>query len=201
ASDSVLTEQGGEVYQSVLVSIRAPLQIGWASMGFRIDDALAQQLKSITGDDVSFAVVSDHDVRVAASTLPRDRQIRLAARLSSGPIADHAMPDYFLQSEMLSARGMPVLAVLLRPLNGAMAVFDALFRSMLMLGALSGVIAVATAAFLSGSLTRPLVVLAGAAKRIRDGDYSTRFSIESKDEIGDLARTVDSMQTEIAQRE
>jgi len=74
-------------------------------------------------------------------------------------------------------------------------------RSMLMLGALSAAIAIGTAAFLSGSLTKPLVLLAGAAKRIRDGDYSTRFAIDSKDEIGDLARTVDSMQTEIAQRE
>jgi len=201
ASDSVLTEQDGEVYQSVLVSMRAPLQIGWASMGFRIDDALAQQLKGITGDDVSFAVVSDRGVRVAASTLPREQQDQLATHLAGGPIAGDAMTDYFLQSELLSARGMPVLAVLLRPRHEAMAVFDALLNSMLMLGALSAAIAIGTAAFLSGSLTKPLVLLAGAAKRIRDGDYSTRFSIDSKDEIGDLARTVDSMQTEIAQRE
>ena len=200
-SDSVLTEQGGEVYQSVLVSMRAPLQIGWASMGFRIDDALAQQLKGVTGDDVSFAVVRDHTVSVAASTLPRERRDELASHLSGGPIADDAMADYFLQSELVSARGMPVLAVLLRPRQEAMAVFDALLRSMLMLGALSAAIAIGTAAFLSGSLTKPLVLLAGAAKRIRDGDYSTRFAIDSKDEIGDLARTVDSMQTEIAQRE
>src|SRR5262249_19903617 len=101
ASDSVLTEQGGEVYQSVLVAMRAPLQIGWASMGFRIDDGLARQLKGVTGDDISFAVVRDRGVRVAASTLPQDQQDQLAAHLSGGSISDEALADYFLQSELL----------------------------------------------------------------------------------------------------
>ena len=199
--DALLTEQGGEVYQSVLVSMRAPLQIGWASVGFRIDDALAAQLKGVTGDDVSFVVVRGGGVRVAASTLPRPERDQLVGHLSSGPIVDDAMPGYFLQSELLSASGMPVLAVLARPRHEAMAVFYALAQSMLVLGALSAAIAIGAAAILSGSLTKPLVELVSAARRIRDGDYSTRVVVESKDEIGDLARTVDSMQTEIAQRE
>jgi diguanylate cyclase (GGDEF)-like protein len=199
--DALLTEQNGEVYQSVLVSMRAPLQIGWASMGFRIDDALATQLKGITGDDVSFVVVRDGGIRVAASTLPGTERDQLVGHLSSGPVAQDAMPGYFLQSEMLSASGMPVLAVLARPRSEAMAVFYALAKSMLVLGALSAAIAIATAVVLSGSLTEPLVALVSAARRIRDGDYSTPIVIETKDEIGDLARTVDSMQTEIAQRE
>ena len=70
-----------------------------------------------------------------------------------------------------------------------------------MLGALSAAIAIGTAVVLSGTLTEPLVALVSAARRIRDGDYSTPIAVESTDEIGDLARTVDSMQTEIAQRE
>jgi diguanylate cyclase (GGDEF)-like protein len=200
-ADALLTEQNGEVYQSVLVSMRAPLQIGWASMGFRIDDALATQLKAVTGDDVSFVVVRDGGIRVAASTLAGTQRDQLVGHLSSGPIAQDAMPGYFLQSEMLSASGMPVLAVLARPRSEAMAVFHALAQSMLVLGALSAAIAIATAVVLSGSLTEPLVALVSAARRIRDGDYSTPIIVESKDEIGDLARTVDSMQTEIAQRE
>ena len=199
--DALLTEQGGEVYQSVLVSMRAPLQIGWASMGFRIDDALATQLKGVTGDDVSFVVVRDGAVHVVASTLPDVERVQLVERMSSAPIADDAMPGYFIQSELLSAGGMPVMAVLARPRAEAMAVFFALAKSMLVLGALSAAIAIAAAAILSGSLTKPLVALVSAAKRIRDGDYSTRIVVDSKDEIGDLARTVDSMQSEIAQRE
>ncbi len=201
AGGALLTEQGGEIYQSVLVSMRAPLQIGWAGMGFRIDDALATQLKGITGDDVSFVVMSNGNSRVAASTLPRAEREQLVGHLMTGPIGDDAMPGYVLQSELLSASGMPVLAVLLRPRSEAMAVFNALAKSMLILGALSAAIAIGTAVVLSGTLTKPLVALVSAARRIRDGDYSTPIAVESTDEIGDLARTVDSMQTEIAQRE
>ena len=70
---------------------------------------------------------------------------QLVGHLTSGPIGDDAMPGYVLQSELLSASGMPVLAVLLRPRTEAMAVFNALAKSMLVLGALSAAIAIGTA--------------------------------------------------------
>jgi len=201
SNDALLSEQGGEAYQSVLVSMRAPLQIGWASMGFRIDDALAAQLKGITGDDISFVVLRDSGARVAASTLSAREREQLGRHLASDPVGDQVMDGYYLKSELLSAGGIPVVAILARPRSEALAVFDALARSMLLLGALSAAITIAAAVLLSGSLTKPLVTLVGATRRIRDGDYSTQIGVDSRDEIGDLARTVDSMQTEIAQRE
>jgi diguanylate cyclase len=203
----IVVADSGRVYQSVVVSLRAPLQIGLASMGFVIDDSLAMQLKSLTGDDVSFVVVRDGATTVAASTLDPQHRQRLPADLASAMGSGAAMPEYFIRSEPLSpdagaATDSPaVFAVLLRSRHDAMAAFDALLRSMLVLAALSAVIAIATAAALSGTLTRPLVALVTAARRIRDGDYSIRIGATTNDEIGDLARTVDSMQTEIAQRE
>jgi diguanylate cyclase (GGDEF)-like protein len=207
--ERVVVADSGDVYQSVLVPLRAPLQIGTASMGFIIDDALAMQLKSLTGDDVSFAVVRNGATTVAASTLDPLHREQLTTDLAGGIASAAAMPEYFIRSELLSsgsptnasATDAPVYAVLLRSRHDAMGVFDALARSMLLLAALSAAIAMATAALLAGSLTRPLVALVTAARRIRDGDYSTRIGVGGSDEIGDLARTVDSMQTEIAQRE
>lgn len=210
--ERVVVADSGDVYQSVLVPLRAPLQIGTASMGFIIDDALAMQLKSLTGDDVSFAVVRNGATTVAASTLDPLHREQLTTDLAGGIASNAAMPEYFMRAELLSVGGTdnalnaaasdaPVYAVLLRSRHEAMGVFEALAQSMLLLAALSAAIAIATAALLAGSLTRPLVALVTAARRIRDGDYSTRISVGGSDEIGDLARTVDSMQTEIAQRE
>jgi diguanylate cyclase (GGDEF)-like protein len=208
-NERVVVADSGDIYQSVLVPLRAPLQIGTASMGFIIDDALAMQLKSVTGDDVSFAVVRNGATTVAASTLDPLHREQLTTDLAGGVASNAAMPEYFIRAELLSndsaldaaPTDAPVYAILLRSRHEAMSVFEALAQSMLLLAALSAAIAIATAALLAGSLTRPLVALVTAARRIRDGDYSTRISVGGNDEIGDLARTVDSMQTEIAQRE
>jgi signal transduction histidine kinase len=51
--------------------------LGTLSAGFLLDDALAQQLKKITGSDIAFGMSG----QILAGTLPRDRSEALAGRL------------------------------------------------------------------------------------------------------------------------
>ncbi|CAG7617908.1 Sensor histidine kinase RcsC [Paenibacillus solanacearum] len=55
------------------------------------------------------------------------------------------------------------------------------------------VFSVATASYLSWSISRPLRQIDRAANRIGMGDYGGRIDIPSKDEIGDLAATINQM--------
>jgi len=57
--------------------------LGTLSAGFLLDDALAAQLKTITGSDVAFGM----DGQILASTLPRDQHAVLAGRLRSTGIS------------------------------------------------------------------------------------------------------------------
>ena len=53
--------------------------LGTLTAGFLLDDALAQQLKKITGSDIAFGMSG----QILASTLPRDRHEALAGRLGT----------------------------------------------------------------------------------------------------------------------
>ncbi|MGE4506149.1 MAG: HAMP domain-containing protein, partial [Desulfovibrionaceae bacterium] len=53
--------------------------------------------------------------------------------------------------------------------------------------------ALAAALVLSGMITRRISTLAGAFRRVAQGDFSVRVSPRGKDEIGDLARTFNDM--------
>jgi signal transduction histidine kinase len=53
--------------------------LGTLSAGFLLDDALAEQLKKITGSDIAFGMSG----QILAGTLPRERSEALAARLQS----------------------------------------------------------------------------------------------------------------------
>ncbi len=54
-------------------------------------------------------------------------------------------------------------------------------------------IAVTATGYVLRSITKPVQELSGAAKRIADGDFSTRVEVVTKDEIGMLAQNVNEM--------
>ncbi|MHB9154506.1 MAG: ATP-binding protein [Endomicrobiales bacterium] len=53
------------------------------------------------------------------------------------------------------------------------------------------------ALFIARSLTRPLVKLTAAAKRVAEKDFSTRVYVNTRDELRDLAETFNEMTTEL----
>ena len=55
------------------------------------------------------------------------------------------------------------------------------------------VIAVIATGYVVSSITKPVRALSSAAKKIADGDFSTRVEVATKDEIGTLAENVNEM--------
>jgi signal transduction histidine kinase len=71
-------------------------------------------------------------------------------------------------------------------------------RRILVLGLLIGAGFLLTAAWLAGTLTRPIQALADGAERLGQRDFSTRLPVESRDEIGQLAASFNRMADELA---
>ena len=63
--------------------------LGTLSAGFLLDDALAAQLKRITGSDLAFGM----DGQILASTLPRDTHALLARHLRTAGVSRIALGD------------------------------------------------------------------------------------------------------------
>jgi sigma-B regulation protein RsbU (phosphoserine phosphatase) len=70
----------------------------------------------------------------------------------------------------------------------------ALNRSVLILGVIGALLLVAVIVFIAGSITRPLRMLAGATAEISGGNLDNPLPpVASRDEVGDLARSFESM--------
>ena len=75
-------------------------------------------------------------------------------------------------------------------LNDQVATFLAVFGIMVVVIV---IIAVIATGYVVRSITKPVRALSGAAKKIADGDFSTRVKVATKDEIGTLAENVNEM--------
>ncbi len=197
----------GQAWQLVGVPVRAPERIGWLVMGFAIDDALARELTTLTGREIAFVTSDATPPRVLASTLPAPRHAALVAALErpapeEGPrelrLGD---ADHLGRSHPLDGAASVVQAVLMESLSAALAPYHELALELAVLFFVTLVLACLGAVFLARGITRPVARLARAARRIGEGDYAVRIDIESDDEVGHLARALDTMQGEIAERE
>jgi signal transduction histidine kinase len=77
----------------------------------------------------------------------------------------------------------------------------ALNRTLLLAALISAGVALLVAFFLSSRILRPVAALTGAVRRMERGDLSQRVDVSSKDEIGELARSFNSMADSLTRAE
>jgi len=197
----------GQAWQLVGVPVRTPDHIGWLVMGFAVDDALAREMTALTGREIAFVTSDRTPPRVLASTLPAQRHAALVDALA-GPAPEEGArelrlgdADHLSRTHALDGAVSVVEAVLMESLSAALAPYHRLALELSALFLVTLVLACIGAVFLARGITRPVARLARAARRIGEGDYAVRIDIESDDEVGHLARALDTMQGEIAERE
>ncbi|MCA8966649.1 MAG: diguanylate cyclase, partial [Planctomycetes bacterium] len=196
---------GGRAYQLVAVPVKAPQRIAWLVMGFHVDDALARRFRDLTGREISF--VSGGEVpAVVGSTLPPAARGDLPATLVTAPVdGTRALyldgDDWLTRVRPLDARDGAVIAVLQESLSRALAPYHELSLRLALLFVVALGAASAAGIAVTRGITRPLRSLMNAAARIGEGHYGTPIAVEADDEVGRLAATLDSMQSEIGERE
>jgi diguanylate cyclase (GGDEF)-like protein len=193
-------------FQLIAVPVKAPVTIGWIVMYFPLDGMLAQDLRQLTGLDVSFAGEHGGHWTIFATTLPPAVADALGARLPGyrDALATRAlqMPDGQHQLRLVQLDDADhFVAVLQRPFASAMASFRTLRATLEVLGFLSLAISIAGSVVIALSVTRPIERLLAAVKRIRRGDYSQAVEMSRNDEIGALANGLEHMRAGIADRE
>lgn len=205
----------GRLYQLVAVPVKAPLPIGWVTMGFVIDDALATQMRSITSLDVSFvddpkSGLASAARQVLASSLPpgsrRALQNALGASGSAHLIIGSSIAtlpdgDYAMRQFPLPSGNDAVTVVLQRSLNDVMAPYRKLQSTLLFITLIGLGISVAGSFFTARSVTRPIAALTRFARQIGRGEVTDPLDITRQDEISELAVAFNQMRDGIAERE
>lgn len=202
----------GRAFQLVATPVLAPLPIGWVVMGFAIDDAVANDLRQLTELEVTFALdrprAGGKDWRILASTLTPAAQADLLARM---PARSDAVSRLVMNIAGVDHQALVIplddnddariVAVLHRSLEEALAVFERLRFTLIVLALLSLAMSIAGSVAVARGITRPLETLASAAARIEQGDYAAPVDVQRADEIGVLASTLNHMRGSIADRE
>jgi diguanylate cyclase (GGDEF)-like protein len=208
AANASMEVLDGRAFQLVSVPVLAPLPIGWVVMGFAVDDVLASDLRKLTELEVSFTLDATAGRRVLASTLDgRDQQ----SLLSHMPARSNAVSHLVMSIGGVDHQALVIplddndnariVAVLHRSLEDALATFERLRNTLIVLAALSLVLSIIGSVAVARNITRPLETLASAAARIEQGDYTAPVNLKRCDEIGVLASSLNHMRSGIADRE
>ncbi len=200
----------GELNQLVIVPVLAPEPIAWVALAFRIDDALARELRQLTGLEVSFvSLAPGGEWRMHASTLNDVLRGKLPAALAKSQGAASTVREVDVGGEEFETRlavlstqeKLPVVAVLQKPLAEGLAPFRRISTTFFWLTCAGLALLVAGSLVIARSITRPVQRLAEAAARVQQGDYTRHVDIEHKDEIGQLAVSFNHMLDGIVSRE
>ena len=196
---------------TVPVTLERPRReiLGTFSTGFLLDDALAAQLKRITGSDVAFGM----DGQILASTLPRGDYPALARRLRTGGIS--RLPIGGEEYEALrrplapggdrdGAESSGPVALILRSRTEQLQSLQAIQTGL----ALTAVLAVVLATLLSFAVARtiaqPLAAITDVMREVAaTGDLTRKIALRHDNRWGDddarlLATTFNTLTDSIA---
>ncbi|GJM14063.1 MAG: hypothetical protein DHS20C12_24660 [Pseudohongiella sp.] len=207
----------GLPFQMIALPLYLPRQVAWIIGGFALDQAFVERVKETTLSEVSIVKLEQggaaalNDLEVIVSTLAEGDQLALAeqvqlaqAQLGSLQRIAAESQDYASLLRRLygeAADDVQIFAVIQRSYDENIenvVQFRALLIQFYLLVLVLSLLAVL---FLARSVTTPLSKLVGVVKKIEEGDYARSVSVESRDEIGELADSVNSMASGLAEKE
>jgi signal transduction histidine kinase len=182
---------------------RDTLRLGQAGVGTPVR---AQAIKKNLGTKSEVALLVGDSL--VDTTLPDSvrrllsrGELRMMVSAGGGPRQVNAEQPYMAAPVVMPAGGLPLTAILLRPIAQELEVATAIKRSLFVIGFAALVLALVLAAVISRIVARPTQALAEASARMARGDFAAPLPRAGTDEIGQLARAFGEMRRAIADRE
>jgi diguanylate cyclase (GGDEF)-like protein len=212
AQHARLTLIDGRVYQLVAVPVKAPRTVGWVLMGAELDRSVLQQLAAITALR-GVVWFNGPPARLLLSTFPPAGEGLAAPNQAAGPCgrALHA-PDgrwrsceFVLDTGLSDGRAAPPLRlVLAHSVDEALAPFERLQRTLLLLTGVGILVFAVGSAVTARRLSRPIRGLRRAAERLSRADYDTPVRVPDGRVVGEelvqLAQAFESTRQAVQQR-
>src|SRR5438105_6640547 len=195
------------VYWTVAVPVQAPVPIAFIVACIPVDDALLDRLVQLSAVPQSLAVATQVGGawRVVAHTSGYSpRQIAWPRVLTeSDPVlvSDESDNHVDMFARLATAQASaPVLALFDYPLDRTLDTYRAALKPMLVL-LIALMVALAATVLVARDMSRPLELLAAAARRIAKGDYAPIPQFPRQDEVSELAVALNGMTEAVHLRE
>jgi serine/threonine-protein kinase len=203
--------QGDRLYHAVSVPmVTGPDLKGVLIAGYEINEALASDIRKLTHSEIAYLIPGAGQPQLSVSSLgPKEPALRQALA-RPGAAGGKAPSELELGGERYVGIQVPLQAatgetagfvMALRSMAEETASFRR-FRQSLLLVSL-GVMALALVlAYVGASrITGPVRHLAGLVERARNGSYAGAVSVDTRDEIGVLARTFNRLLADLREKE
>ncbi len=201
-----------EPFQIIALPLYLPRQVAWIIGGFAMDEDFVNLVKETIVSEVSILRIQDGSPsEIIASTLNSERQQSLLEQLQVGEsVTDNLQRIDFDGEEFTTllrslftdaGQQFQIVAAIQRSYdenNENVVQFQNLLAQFYVFVLFVSLIAVL---FLARSITNPISSLALAVKRIEAGDYDMQAEVKSRDELGELAESVNSMAAGLAEKE
>jgi adenylate cyclase len=200
---------GKELYAMAITPLLAPDPIAWLCPGFHIDDQFAREIKAYSdleitffdqshpGDGVLLATTFDRRERDVLMSILRDRAV-VPQQIVNLRLGQESYVSYFFP--LLTETGT-VGALLQRSLDKELAPYLRLERTYLILALLGLAISAMVGIWIARSVSKPVLQLAEGARKIGEGDYQYRVSVNQPDEMGLLAASFNHMSEGLTERD
>ena len=195
---------GAELDALAVTPLLAPEPIAWLCPGFRVDDAVAREIKSYTDLEITFL----GDRQFYASTFNPQTRNALMSLIRTTKLPPRQTLDLNLAGETFVSYAVPlpvenakVIALLQRSLDNELAPYLRLERTYLLLALVGLAISIALGFWIARGVSRPVLKLARGADKIAQGDYQHRVIVRQEDELGSLADSFNQMSAGLAERD
>ena len=206
--------QGDRLYHAVSVPMQTgPDLKGVLIAGYEINEGLASEIRKLTHSEIAYLIPAGGQMQVSVSSLgPKEPALRAAlAHPGALPRGGGATPSELelagdrhvgTQMPLKAATGVVVGSVLaLRSMAEETASFRR-FRTSLVLVSLAVMVVALVLAYVGASrITGPVRHLAGLVERARNGSYAGAVTVDTRDEIGVLARTFNRLLADLREKE
>jgi diguanylate cyclase (GGDEF)-like protein len=194
---------GGQLYQTIILPIKAPRTIAFSIVGFIIDETVASELKDLTSMEMSF--IGHVSGLKASSIMPSTFEQDLLAYIHDQTVNRwfKAHPVFISTEVSLAAlKTNPISVILSADLTRHYQEFDQLVLTIVLLSSGTVILGFIASGILVNNLTIPLQQLTVMAKQFAKGNYFASIT-ENKPskEIGELVDAFHEMGEDIQTRE
>lgn len=203
-------EDRGAIYQVVGKPVVFGDEVhGVVLWGSRINRKTLESIKEISSVDI---VLYSKD-GINASTLPPEKEEEVSKLINSngmGKESKDSVSEVSIGGERFMAMrssilpGVPIEEsgfIVLKSLTEELSFLRKLRITLLLIGGLILLIAIALSFFLAGGVTKPIRALASAARRIGEGELDTKVDIRTGDELEQLGSAFNEMADGLKERE
>jgi len=163
----------------------------------RTDAGPQLEVRSDSTDNVE---ITDLQFEPASRAARSGRVARGTEAAANGRIAEAALP-LRIRPRGSSRPRVFYVAVFSQPLGDVQGGVDLIRRRIVVAGAIALAVAILAGWLLANSVSRRVRRMERAARSVAQGDFTARFDVGARDELGRLARTLDGMQRQLAELE